>query len=393
MMQPFMNGKSWMHLSYKEGNTPERPALNLRIFRPCWLLYAIASSFIFFWSLLFSVQSSAMAQDRVCEAFTLSEYRGLMDVSRNALSGGQFHRAHKAATRVYTELRCLDERVSPADMSLFAELSATLALMDQDEELARRWTQLRHFLSRETEWQVQGPPAFHEYFNAISMPEIGTASGAGIRHPKGYVVVMNGRVLSSLDAPIEVPVFIQLVGRKEEVLRAWWQDGMGFAEELVASNGKESKIPSWSKKFIDSDMKHTQHPDTIQVVAAPKVNREKGWLSTADPKTWMPDCKWAGVPVVAKLIRDEVIGINDNTYDLTRTSGEMQLNADLNACHEFIAQRRLAKWRNEVKSAQRIGRISQTDFDSVMRALKQATHELSAEVHRRRFLNAMNEPR
>ena len=49
------------------------------------------------------------------------------------------------------------------------------------------------------------------------------------------------------------------------------------------------------------------------------------------------------------------------------------------------------KWRSEVENARRIGRISRTDFDSVMRALKQATHELSAEIHRKRFLNALNE--
>ena len=116
--------------------------------------------------LVVSLTTSAFAQERVCDAFTLSEYQGLMDISRNALSDGAFHSAHKAVTRVYDELRCLEVPVAPSDIATFAELSATLALMDQDEELARRWAQLRQFVSPDTQWRVQGPPAFQQYFNA-----------------------------------------------------------------------------------------------------------------------------------------------------------------------------------------------------------------------------------
>ena len=40
------------------------------------------------------------------------------------------------------------------------------------------------------------------------------------------------------------------------------------------------------------------------------------------PRAWMPDCRWAGVPVEAYLVRDEVVQINDITYDLSRTAGK-----------------------------------------------------------------------
>ena len=93
--------------------------------------------------LVVSLTTSAFAQERVCDAFTLSEYQGADGyqsqrvVRRRVPFGPQ-----SGNSCVYDELRCLEVPVAPSDIATFAELSATFALMDQDEELARsRWAQ------------------------------------------------------------------------------------------------------------------------------------------------------------------------------------------------------------------------------------------------------------
>ena len=45
-------------------------------------------------------------------------------------------------------------------------------------------------------------------------PEIGIADGLGVRHPKGYIVLMNGTALSALRAPVEYPYLSKCVAKR-----------------------------------------------------------------------------------------------------------------------------------------------------------------------------------
>lgn len=347
--------------------------------------------FVLGWLWLGASQTS-MAQERVCETFTEQEFHGLMEHGRTALAEGAFFVAHKSLSRIYDELRCLETRIGAKDIAQYAELAATMSLMDQDEEGARRWTQLRLFILPKTPWMLEAPESFRSFLELVPHPEVATVSGAGVHHPKGQVFLMNGMVAKSLTGPIEVPVFIQLIEKRGTVTNGFWQDGVRFRDEMIASRERDAKMPTWASRF-SSGVQEGQGTGRAVVVGGGAYSakaKEKGWISNADPKEWMPECKWVGTSVHARVRDEHIVLINELSYDLTLAKAELALKADLQRCHDFIAEKRLVKWRSAVQNARRVGAVTNTDLDSVFRAFKHAAHEISAEVHRSRFLSALN---
>ena len=336
----------------------------------------------------FMVATGASAQDEVCQPFGLSDYRGVLEVARGALSSGEFHKSYRVLMDLRHEMRCLDSMVHPDDILLFSELFAAVSLMDQDEEQARVWAHLREQIGGKKPWGIRMPDAFSNYFENLPEEPLKVVDGTLV-HPKGMVVAKNGAVLIRLEAGVEVPGFMQYVNRKGETETSYWQDGVRFRKEIVGE-GDAKKAPGWSARLsppspVNKAVVELTKPTTDEAQA-----NEKGWLSEADPKEWMPDCKWVGEKVTAKMVDESVVQINAWTYDVSKTAGEVDLGKDLERCHEYIALKRYERWRAAVKRAARVGTVTRLDLDSMVRALKKAANEVSGDIYRDRFLKALN---
>lgn len=338
--------------------------------------------------------SASFAQERVCEDFSVVEFREFAVLGREAIKEGALFKAFRLLKDTQAEMRCLDSLLHPDDVKHFAEMLAVVSLMDQDEEEARRWAQLRQFIGQGEEWQFLLPEGYVQFLAALPSADVGTHESGLARHPKKQLVTMNGKALVELRAPVEVPVFVQLVNRSGEAQRSYWQDGVRFDDQVSLGGGK-AKLPNWAQNIV------VEPPAAMGPVAlggqsdltSVVSEKQKGWISKAEPAEWMPDCKWVGTPLNAARIGEYGIKINKWIYQLDNTADEVDLGADLKSCHEYRAIRRFEKWRASVKRAAAIGTVTDTDFNSLVRAFKQAANEVSADFYRDQFLRALNAPR
>jgi hypothetical protein len=192
---------------------------------------------------------------------------------------------------------------------------------------------------------------------------------------------------------VEVPVFVQLVSKKGKVSRSYWQDGGRF-DETYTSEDMRLKTPNWARKVVPAPQADTVGSKPLVVKSEPsgETDKEKGWISKAEPTVSMPDCKWAGQKVVATLT-GSIVQINDLKYNVDIVAGEVDLREDLKRCLEFRAMRRYKKWRDAAKRSSQSARVTTTDFNALVRAFKQAADEISADLYRDGFLRVMNAPR
>ena len=190
---------------------------------------------------------SAHAQERVCEGFAVDDYRGLVKMARSSVVSGEFPKAYRILSDTRSEMRCLDAMLHERDIVNLAELYAIVSLMDQDEEHARRWVQLRITLAGREPWQVRAPQSFETFIANVPDPKTKRLDGILI-HPKKQTVTMNGAILTELLAPVEVPVFVQMVYKNGETETSYWQDGVRFRDEMTSGPGK-SKMPGWASNL------------------------------------------------------------------------------------------------------------------------------------------------
>lgn len=329
------------------------------------------------------------AQERVCEGFGVADYREFLAMGRAAIGAGKFHKAHRILADTEKEMRCVDHMLHVEDIANLAELITVVSLMDQDEEKARRWTQLRKSIKENDRWGMSIPPAFEQFIRDTPMPSTKVVGDGVVIHPRRQAVTMNGRVLVKLEAPVAVPVFVQIVSKQGVAELSYWQDGTRFRDSLSKGKGKD-KVPRWAESLAPEPPEGQGRPMTVADKSQTNSDQEKGWISDADPKEWMPDCKWAGREVKASMASDDRVKINEGIYDISKVSGEVDLRRELEQCHEYRAIKRYDRWRASHKKASAVGAVSGTDLKSIGRAFKQATHEVAADMHRASFLKALN---
>ena len=90
-------------------------------------------------------------------------------------------------------------------------------------------------------------------------------------------------------------------------------------------SNERNQNSKWSKKIVASDGGFETNGNCTGTKHQTSIGKEDGFYR--GPKDLMPDCRWAGVPVEAYLVRDEVVQINDITHDLPHRRNE--LKADL----------------------------------------------------------------
>lgn len=203
---------------------------------------------------------AASAQEEKCKPLELPAMIEFLDQSELAFEGGNSGEGTRLVDELKGKLRCLTELPTPELMARLASLEALAGHFDQDPDRSVRW-------SRAAEWVVPG----HLWPGAVSadhplrslVKEEGPATiGAKGRHgfvvPDDGAIVLSGRLVLDTDVPIDVPLLLQVCGPDGRVIRAEWQEGGTFPEDLVGEG--RPVVPTWWTRELPSDVQRPPPP-------------------------------------------------------------------------------------------------------------------------------------
>ena len=346
-------------------------------------------------ALLF-VPRTALAQEEVCGEFSESDLVSALDRMDKEMAAVNLPAAWRSAIETRKELRCLDTLIEPHELARLAHAMAFLTYLDQqDEATAAAWARLATALSPKPLLPLKPPPTYAAFLADLPKTEARTLDG-GLAKVKKGAIFMDGYVLAAPKASTETPHFVQEIDNKGQRIDAWWQDGVAFRDELLATPGSEpprwavamSPSPSTEASVEVAEAEAEPKPD-----APPPVTEEthdKGWISKAPEQEWMPNCPWAGKAVHAEAEGDFVV-VNGQTWNVADGSGMADFQKVLADCHAWRAERSFTQWRKARHQSVDVN-TGQTQIDSLVHLVGGAGTAIAAEVARKGLIKALEDP-
>jgi hypothetical protein len=144
--------------------------------------------------------------------------------------------------------RCVVRPIPAPLMARLASLEALGAHLDQDPDAALRWARAAEWSEPRHAWPASIGTA-HPVRAALlaeGAPAVGPARKRGLRLPRDGAAVLSGRLLTEAEAPVDVPVLLQLCDHTGAVVFAEWQEGTTFPDEVLKGGGPATP-PSWWK--------------------------------------------------------------------------------------------------------------------------------------------------
>lgn len=269
----------------------------------------------------------AYAQVEVCsEPYPVAEWRAAMDDVDALLADLNGAGAQQLLLETLHDLRCIDERIAPADLARYARQRSIVAFFDQDIDTAVAWIRVE----RGTGVRLPDPrrlPAPYRELREVPDTPIAGPTDRGLRVPPGGGVLLDGVLIVEPRARVEVPHIVQIVGAGGEVHETFVIDGASFPDVLLGPPGAPPP-PAWS----------TEPPAAVVAEAASLPEATPSFL----PEAVQAKCPWRGQPRSARA-RGGRVWVNGVAYVVS--GDEVAFRRVLRACGEHRALRRFNRWR------------------------------------------------
>jgi hypothetical protein len=282
----------------------------------------------------------AHALEEACSGATTADIAALIDQADGLLKRGQLEATFHVLEEARHDCLCLDEPAQQAVLGRLAGMLSLLYFFDQDEILATSWGLAWRYNSSDKPWPIDPPQRYLDMVLGAADTEVGTGSG-GVAHTADIAWFLDGTLLAEPKAHRDVPHLLQAV-EKDGVDIGFWIDGPNLEGDAA---GAAAPPPKWAaKKSPDSFQPPAEKPKMTAGKKDQGAGREAGSVSRADPKTYMPNCRWAGQPIEAAW-KGMVLTVNGRDYDVDTNVGYADLKGDLEYCLEFRAIRHLERVR------------------------------------------------
>ncbi len=236
-------------------------------------------------TLLVLLAVSSSAQEVPCEGPYKNEALvAELDAIDEAFRAFDPAKARRLLSATHRSLLCLDERADPTGIARLARQLALTFFFDQDEDAMRRWSMLSRKLEPDLPWHTDmgEDHAFRAQFTAFEIAEM-AGPDASLMPAKQGGVFWNGSLVSEPKAPMEMPALVQLADKKGLWIRAWWQDGSAWPDNLLGPPGAAPSAPRWLTEEATSDPRHAEHAGLPLFTAAePAIESEPAGSAYTD---------------------------------------------------------------------------------------------------------------
>lgn len=271
---------------------------------------------------------AARAQD-TCEPYDAAAFAAAVEAVQAQLAAVELDAAGAALAAIHDRLPCLGTPAPRDTLALYARSRATAAFFGQDEELALRWSRAAKFT-----WDGGPWPALigEEHPVTLLTEDMGPPLWGGpedkqLAAGRDGAVFANGVFLARPRLAAEVPFLVQVFDRRGGRVRAYWQDGAAFPEDLLEPGAAALEAPSWFTPPEGAPEPGLGEAETFQI---PVVTPDPG--EGDDPVDLVPDVPPPPVddrPIEVRAMEawERAIGVADLNPDLGRAKLE-----------EFLAQ-------------------------------------------------------
>lgn len=190
--------------------------------------------------------AAAEAQQEACAPVAVFALETRVAEVDAAFSRGDAEGGRALAAAAHDLARCVDRPVPAATMARLASLEALSAHLEQDPERALRWARAAEWSQPQHAWPaaIKTDHPVRAALLADGPARVERVGRGGLKLPPGGAAVLSGRLLSVAEAPVDVPVLLQVCDRAGAVVFAAWQEGGGFPPD-VARGGGTAAPPTW----------------------------------------------------------------------------------------------------------------------------------------------------
>jgi hypothetical protein len=149
--------------------------------------------------------------------------------------------------RVTERLPCVDDVLPTSAWAEYAQSVAIAYFYRQEEDEMVRWAHAAAWADPSLAWPAS-VPAEHPLRRMLADNPVPAPSGPADRYlapPKGGGVFVDGRLAERPEAPLDVPVFVQVFDEDRERVGAWFQNGPAFPSAWLSPTASSASPPAW----------------------------------------------------------------------------------------------------------------------------------------------------
>lgn len=188
----------------------------------------------------------AAAQQTCIEPMSLMQVGAELGEVRKSLETKDVLDLRDRLDRITERLPCLDDVLPANAWAEYARDVAVAYFFRQEEDEMIRWVQAATWAAPDLAWSSSFPeahPLRRMVAEAGPPPDV-APSDAVLAPPRGGAIVVAGRLAQRPEAPVDVPVFVQVFDRDRKLVSAWIQNGPQFPERWVG-RGEPPPPPEW----------------------------------------------------------------------------------------------------------------------------------------------------
>jgi hypothetical protein len=291
------------------------------------------------------VAALASAQEEVCPGpLSLEAVRLDLDQVEVTLRDLHGDEAADLLDDVTDSLRCVDVPVTPEDVARIGRLASLMAFFQQDSEEVDRWGQLWQTVAPNVGPGVKRSPVPELWLarvTSLPKPEIG-GPAANLAPPQRGLVVVDGAAVTSPEASIGLPHFVQVFDKKAKLVVGFWQDGIVFPDEWLGGDAPPT-IPAWWTASPGPTAAPAPAPTAAPAPtpAPPPAPVEEPLPTFGSEAT---ECVWGTGDPTDVDVRHGRITIDGFAFPIRSDEDQDAFRGALRLCHEFRASRRFNRW-------------------------------------------------
>ncbi len=189
----------------------------------------------------------AAAQQTCIEPVSLMQVGAELGEIRKSLEVKDVADVRVRLDRVTERLPCLDDVLPSNAWAEYSRYVAIAYFYRQEEDEMVRWAQASRWADASLPWPASLPEdhPLRRIVDAAPPVQIGGPKDEFLSPPKGGGVFVSGRLAERAEAPLDVPVFVQVFDRDRRRVGAWFQNGPAFPDSWLDPQEVAVVPPLW----------------------------------------------------------------------------------------------------------------------------------------------------